>query len=76
MRFRNELSYLMISLSSFQSFDHDEEIKERIPDGWNLLTGDRIPWERAQFDGIAEVVACEVVEGHQILYNKKDQLIY
>ncbi len=71
MRFRNELPYLMISLTSFQVFDHNNEIKERIPDGWDLLMGDRIPWECAQFDGIAEVISCKVVKGHQVCIIKK-----
>ena len=66
MALRNDLPFLAISLTSFQSFDHGGEVKERIPQAWNLLLGDRIFWECAQFDGIAEIKKCEIVEGEEI----------
>jgi hypothetical protein len=58
MRFRNDLPYLLISLTSFQAFDHGQEIEETVPKEWDIQSGDRINWECAQFDGTAEIVEC------------------
>jgi len=66
MALRNDLPFLAISLTSFQSFDHGKEIKERIPKAWDLFPGDRVFWECAQFDGLAEIKKCEIVEGEKI----------
>jgi hypothetical protein len=66
MVLRSDLPYLTISVTSFQFFDHGQEIKERIPRAWNLFPGDRIFWECAQFDGMAEVRKCEVVNKEKI----------
>ena len=71
MRFRQDIPDLMISLTSFQDFDHDKEIDENFPIEWNLLPKDKIYWYCGQFYGIAEIVKSEVVDGMCLCTVKK-----
>jgi len=72
IRTRGELPFLMIFLGSFQSFDLGEEIEANVPVGWKLLPGDRIFWECAQLDGLAEVIKCKNFEEvHTVCVIKK-----
>jgi len=60
MSFRTDLDDLMISLSSFQRFDHGEEIEEIVPVEYDPLPGDFIYWYCGQFYGTAKITGCEV----------------
>ena len=72
IRTRGDLAFLMIFLESFQPFDRGEEIETNVPVGWKLLPGDRIFWECAQFDGLAEVIRCKnLEEAHTVCVIKK-----
>ena len=51
------LIYVQVYLGDFQGFDHGGEAKVSVPEGESISRGDRVRWECAQFDGLAEVTA-------------------
>lgn len=56
MATRNDVRFIMIPLSLFQSFDHGAEIEIEIPAQHDLRVGDIFSWECAQYDGEAKVI--------------------